>query len=86
MTDLPPRDVDRLENAIRDLTGALERHRIEMNTTFVRKDVLEPQLQSMREDIDSHSEIFTWLARIVIGLVVVALVGLVIVQAGGPPQ
>lgn len=83
MTDIPPRDVDRLETAIRDLTGALERHRVEMAATFVRKDVYERDIADVRGDIKAHSDIFTWLGRIVIGAVVLALLGLVIVQTGG---
>jgi hypothetical protein len=83
VTDIPPRDVDRLETAIRDLTGALERHRVEMAATFVRKDVYERDMDDIKGDIKAHSDIFTWIARIVIGAVVLALLGLVIVQSGG---
>lgn len=83
MTDLPSRDVDRLENAMRDLVSTLNAFRGEIDATFVRKDVIGPQLSGMRKDIDSHSEIFTWLGRIVIGAVVLALLGLVIAQTGG---
>lgn len=83
LTDLPSRDVQRLETAIRDLTGALDRHRDAIDATFVRKDVLEPQLDSMRETIASHSEIFRWIGRIVVGAVVIALLALVVNQTGG---
>lgn len=83
LTDLPSRDVDRLETAIRDLTGALDKHRVEMASTYVRKDVYERDIADIKGDVKGHSEIFTWLGRIVIGAVALALLALVLNQTGG---
>lgn len=89
MTDIPPREVDRLETAIRELTGALDRHRVEMAATYVRQDVLDPTLaaittamEALQEKVKGHSEAFNWIARIVIGAVVLALIAVVIKQGG----
>lgn len=91
MTDLPPREVDRLETAIRELTGALDRHRVEMAATYVRQDVLDPTLAAIttalagvQEKVKGHSEAFTWIVRIVIAAVVLALLAMVLRQGGTP--
>lgn len=71
-----------LNQTIRDLASTIEALRNEMAATYVRKDVLDPQLKEIRSDIESHQNWLVWAQRIVIGAVIVALIGLVIAQRG----
>lgn len=77
------REYEALTTSIRDLTTTIKDLRVEMSSTYVRKDVIEPQLAEIRSDIASHSDWLLWAQRIIIGAVVVALLALVIVQRGG---
>lgn len=76
------REAESLNQAIRDLTKTLNELRQEMSATYVRKDVLGPQLEEIRADIKSHGDWLLWAQRIVIGAVMLALVGLVVYQGG----
>lgn len=67
-----------LTQSIRDLTANIDALRNEMAATYVRKDVLDPQLKEIRGDIDAHQNWLTWAQRIVIGAVFLALLALVI--------
>ena len=77
------REIEALHGSIRDLTTTIEHLRTEMASTYVRKDVLQPQLDEIRGDVKSHEDWLTWAQRIVIGLVILALVGLVVTVGGG---
>lgn len=78
------READALTRALRDLTTGVEKLREDMDATYVRKDVLEPQLNEIRGDIKSHADWLLWAQRIVIGAVVLGLLGLVLYQGGVP--
>lgn len=82
MTDLPPREVDRLETAIRELTGALDRHRVEMASTYVRKDVYVVDQTALKTIVSSHSKWFNLIATLVVVAIVGALLSLVVVSGG----
>lgn len=81
---LTRREAEALNSSIRDLNQSIRDLRVEMSQTYVRKDVIQPTLDELRKDIDGHSEVFTWLARIVIGVVILALLALVVSQGHGP--
>lgn len=87
MTDDPitRREADALTQALNRLASGVDELRKDMDKTYVRKDVLDPQLNEIRGDIDRHADWLTWAQRIVIGAVVLALLGLVLYQ-GGVPQ
>lgn len=86
MPDSPmtQRDVVALNTSIRELSTTIKELRIEMATTYVRKDVLEPTLDRMQDTLDNHSSWLTWGGRLVLGVVFLALLAGVIVQGGGP--
>lgn len=75
-------DTEMLHRAIVELTVAVKELKAYAETTYVRKDVLDPTLAAMRDDIKEHSEWITWATRIVLALVIVAVVGTVIVTGG----
>lgn len=83
MTDIPPRDIIRLEQAITSLTKTIDSFRIEMASTYVRQDVYERDLDNIKDDVEKHDEWLTWALRIVVGLVITALVGIITIQNGG---
>ncbi len=76
------RDLTHLRESLVELKSAIQGLRGEINTTYVRKDVLNPTIQGLREDVDKHSEWFTWATRIVIGAVILGLLA-VVIQTGG---
>lgn len=86
MTDDPitRREADALTRALRDLTTGVEKLREDMDATYVRKDVLEPKLDTINSTLKSHGDWLTWAQRIVLGAVLIALVALVISQGGDP--
>lgn len=86
--DEPPtqRDFLHLSTSMRDLARTLDQLRTEMASTYVRKDVIEPQLADIRKDVDAHSDWMTWAQRLVIGAVFLGLLGLLIYAGGGRPS
>lgn len=76
------REISLLNQSLRDLTATLESFRMEISSTYVRKDVIEPQLAEIRRDIKGHDDWLVWAQRIVLGLVISGLVGLVLYQGG----
>lgn len=82
----PPtqRDFLHLSNSMRDLASTLRELRTEMASTYVRKDVIEPQLAEIRKDVDAHTDWMTWAQRLVIGAVIMALLAAVIFAGGRP--
>ncbi|MFS3128666.1 hypothetical protein ACLM5J_09700 [Nocardioides sp. Bht2] len=65
-----------------ELKTGLNELRQEMKDTYVRKDVLNPTLKAMTDDIDSNSDWIRWATRIVLALVIAAVVGLVLASGG----
>lgn len=82
----PPtqRDFHYLSNSMQNLARTLDQLRTEMASTYVRKDVIEPQLADIRKDVDAHSDWMTWAQRLIIGAVVLGLLGLLIYVGGKP--
>jgi hypothetical protein len=78
------READALTQALRDNTAAIDKLRLDIDATYVRKDVLEPQLSDLRSDIKSHGDWLLWAQRIVLGAVLLGLLGLVVYQGGVP--
>lgn len=76
------RDAARLEAAIRDLTESMNGLASKIEATYVRKDVLEPQIESIVNAIKAHSSYWTWLVRLVVGAVIIGLIGLLIASGG----
>lgn len=66
-------------NSTRDLTQTVKDLRAEMSKDYVRKDVLEPTLEGIKTNVKEHDDWITWVTRIVLSLVVVAIVGGVLV-------
>lgn len=88
----PPtqRDFTYLSTAMHALTATLDQLRQEMKDTYVRKDVLGPTLDTIRNDVsevrrdvDELIDWKTWVLRLVVGFVVLALLGAVIYAGGG---
>lgn len=84
MIEPSPREFERLTASVDKLTAVMEqlpeKLRAEFAETYVRKDVLGPQLTEIRNDIKGHDNWLTWAQRLLIGAVIVALLSLVIVQ------
>lgn len=66
-------------SSTRDLNESVKGLRTEMAQTYVRKDVLEPTLETLKANVKEHDDWITWVTRIVLALVLVAVVGGVIV-------
>lgn len=62
------REVQRLVKQVEDLVR-------EVRSDYVRKDVLDAQLDAVRDDVKGHGDWITWATRIVIALVVTAVFG-----------
>jgi hypothetical protein len=75
---LTQRDVEALRTTLDKLDRTIEYFRDFVESTYVRKDVIDPKLADMRKDIDAHSDWLTWVQRIVIGALLLAAVGAVI--------
>lgn len=70
------RDIAHLANAIEALTSVVNQLRVEISQTYVRKDVLDPQLVTIRQNIQGHQDWLTWGTRIVLAVVIVAVIGI----------
>jgi hypothetical protein len=84
MPDSPftQRDVEGAIQAIRELTAEIRALPDKIAETYVRKDVLEPRLKGIEDDVAAHGDWFKWGGRIIIGLVFVGLLGLLFVSGG----
>ena len=76
------REYEALTMSIRDLTTTIKDLRGEMASTYVRKDVIEPQLREIRKDVDQHADYFAWIVRTVGVIIIAALLGTILVQNG----
>lgn len=71
-----------LRTAVVDLTTAVKGLESKVEAIYVRKDVLDPQVASMKEDIKELQEWLKWILRIVLAIVVAAVLGLVVNATG----
>lgn len=95
-SDLPTSSSNNLEHAIqelratvatsidsqRELSATMKDLQSEIKDTYVRKDVLDPTLAAIKEDIKSHNDWITWAQRIVLALVITAVVGYAMTNGG----
>lgn len=86
MAEPTPREFERLTSAVDRLTGVMEslpeKLRTEMAETYVRKDVLEPRLGAIEDDVKTHAGYFAWIVRTVGVLIIAALLSTILVQNG----
>lgn len=82
MTDFPRDAAASLDRSIRDLTAEIKELRAEFASTYARKDVIEPRIADVEADVKRHGDYFEWIVKTVVGAVVLALLGLVLVQNG----
>lgn len=85
--------IDRLESAVSanvraqtELSSTVKDLRAEIASTYVRKDVLDPTLNGLKEKVKAHGDWMSWATRIVLSLVIVAVVGVVLYQGGEVPS
>lgn len=77
------RDIEALNQSIRGLNETIKELRQEMASTYVRKDVLEPQLKEIKDDVARHGSYWDWLVRLIVAAVIIGLLGLLFAQGGG---
>lgn len=79
---LTQRDVEALRTTLDKLDRTIDSLRGFVETTYVRKDVLNPQLETIRDRLATHDGWFTWGVRIVLGVVIVGLLTLLFASGG----
>lgn len=79
-------------DATRELRGAVDQLRTEISQTYVRKDVYEADRRADAEagsklsgEVNALIRLRDWALKLVVGAVILALLGLVLVNNGGPP-
>lgn len=81
--------VDKLDRTLEvfrgDMARTLEMFRAELASTYARKDVMDPRIRDLQTDVDEVKGWITWAQRIVLACVMLAMLGAVLVQNGGPP-
>lgn len=77
------KDFERLSRVVEKLTYTLEELPQRMAEIYVRKDVYLIEQERQDEKIDGLDSIKDWAIKIVLGMVLVALTGLVLTQTGG---
>ena len=77
---LTQRDVQGLRESLEKLDRTMSVLQERMEATYVRKDVLDPALRALQEDVTEVREWQTWALRIVVGAVLLALLGAVLAQ------
>lgn len=80
--DIHRRDFEQLTQSLRDLNTTIKDLRSEMSSTYARKDVIEPRVAEVEKDVARHAEYWNWVARLVIGGVILALLALVLANGG----
>lgn len=68
--------LDKLDRTVTELPD-------KMADTYARKDVVEPRFRVLETDLAKVQDWMTWAQRLVLGLVIVALLGAVLVQGNG---
>lgn len=76
------REYDALTKSLQDLTSTIKDLRSEMASTYVRKDVLEPRLGAIEDDVSKHSNYFDWIVKTVGAVIILALLGTILAQNG----
>lgn len=76
------RDLERLSGVVERLTHTLENLPDRMAQIYVRQDVYRAEQNAQDREINGLNSMATWVIRIVLGAVVVAVLGLVITQTG----
>lgn len=66
-------------NANDKLSEEVKELRSDMSKTYVRKDVLDPTLETLKSSVKSHDDWIIWVTRIVVAAVLVAVIGGVVV-------
>lgn len=74
------RDFERLSFVVEKLTRILEELPDKMAEIYVRKDVYQAEKSKQDKEIDDLNSIKDWAIRLVLGVVMLALLGLVIAQ------
>lgn len=82
MSEPTAREFESLTQAMRDLTQEMMRVRQEIAATYVRQDVFTEVVGGLRDDVKRHDDWLTWAQRIVLGVVLLAVLGVVIAQTG----
>lgn len=83
MSEITQRDIESLRTTLDKLDNTIAQLADKIETTYVRKDVLEPRLADIEKDVAAHQEWFTWAVRIVLAAIFLAMLGAVLAQNGG---
>lgn len=85
------RDLERLSGVVERLTHTLENLPDRMAQIYVRQDVYnaeqrerDKEQEVQDREIEGLNSIKDWAIRIILGVVLVAMLGLVVTQTGGP--
>jgi hypothetical protein len=88
--ELQHRDVGLLIQSVNNLTRTMEQLRRDIADTYVRKDVHDQEITSIRreikvvaDDVEEHDGWLLWALRLAVGTVILALLTVVLVQANG---
>lgn len=84
MTDPTLREWQALTAAMSNLTTELRELRVEMASTYVRRDVYQAESSAANQRILSLESFKDWGVRLVLGAIILALLALVIRQGGLP--
>jgi chromosome segregation ATPase len=66
-------------NSTQSLNESVKDLRTQMSKEYVRKDVLEPTLETIKANVKEHDDWITWVTRIVLSAIIIAVIGGVIV-------
>lgn len=82
---LTQRDVESLRTTMDKLDRTLDKMRTDMEHTYVRKDVLEPRMRGIEEDVQDIKGWLLWAQRLILGALFLAILATVITTSGGLP-
>lgn len=85
MSEPTAREFEALTQSLQNLNNTIKELRVEMSSTYARKDVIVPRLETIENAVKAHGSYFRWIVQLVVGAVLLALLGLVLVQNGGMP-
>lgn len=77
------RDFERLSVAVDRLTRTVEGLPEKIAEIYVRQDVYKAEKKAQDHEIDTLNSMATWAIRLVLGVVMVAILGVVVTQTGG---
>lgn len=75
---LTQRDVEALRTTVDKLDQTLTNLPDRIEQTYVRKETYQRDIDRITEDVEAHQAWLEWAQKIVLGLVIVGLVGLLI--------